>query len=75
MAKVSGTDNNEELNIFNQRAFKMQKKMMDFQQTNMVQIQEAQKTNDTVALNKLRKQFEIFQKDFVADNNEKLKPN
>ncbi len=69
MAKVSGTDNNEELNIFNQRAFKMQKKMMDFQQTNMVQIQEAQKTNDTVALNKLRKQFEIFQKDFVADNN------
>ena len=67
-AQITGTDNNEELNKFNDRAFKMQKQMMAFQQTNMAQIQQAQQSNDTVALNKLSKVFEKFQKDFAEEN-------
>lgn len=67
-ASLSGTSNNEELEIFNQRAFKMQKKMMAFQQANMAEIQKAQQTNDTVAINKLKKQFEKFNKEFNDEN-------
>ena len=66
--KISGTDNNEELDVFNQRAFKMQKKMMNFQQANMAEIQKAQQSNDTAAMKKLGKLFEKFQKEFTEEN-------
>lgn len=67
-SKLSGTDNNDELQSFNTNAYKMQKKMMAFEKENMAIIQKAQQTNDTVAINKLKKQFEILQNEFTEQN-------
>lgn len=66
-AKLTGTDNNDELQSFNKNAQKMQKKMINFEKENMATIQKAQQTNDTVAINKLKKQYEVIQKEFTAE--------
>lgn len=67
-AKISGTFNNDELQKYNNEMAKIQKKMMSFQAKNMTVIQEAQQKNDTVVLNKLKKEYSKFGEEFKASN-------
>jgi len=68
-SKISGTYNNEEFNKFNEESEKIQKKLkskiVEFQQRNKVAIENAQKSNDTVAMNKLRAEYDLIQKDIT----------
>jgi len=68
-SKLSGTYNNEEFTKFNEETNKLQKKIqkkaMDFQMKNMAKMNEAQKNNDTVTMNSLRKQYQTIQKDIT----------
>jgi peroxiredoxin len=68
IAKISGTYNNDELNKYNNLISQIQKKMMDFQQKNMGIMQEASEKNDTVIVNKLRKDYSKFQDEFIVTN-------
>mgnify|MGYP000844587076 FL=1 len=65
-SKLAGTYSNEEFSKFNDESNKIQKKLqktvMDFQMKNMAVMNEAQKNNDTVIMNRLRKEYEIIQK-------------
>lgn len=62
-SKVSGTYNNDQLVEFNSVGKKIQEKMMAFQNQNQAVMQNAQQQNDTVTINKLRKEFGVFQKE------------
>ncbi len=68
-SKLSGTYSNDEFSKFNEETNKLQKKVqkkaMDFQMKNMAKMNEAQKNKDTVAMNSLRKQYELIQKDIT----------
>jgi hypothetical protein len=68
-SKLSGTYSNEEFDKFNEESNKiqkrLQKKVMDFQMKNMTAMNEAQKNNDTVTMNSLRKQYDVIQKDIT----------
>ncbi len=65
-SKLSGTYSNEEFTKFNQETAKIQKKIqkpvMEFQMKNMAVMNEAQQKNDTVAMNRLRKEYDAIQK-------------
>lgn len=63
--KVSGTYNNDEFNNYRESGMKIQKKMMKFQQDNMIKMQQAQQKQDTVAMNSLRKEYSKFQEEFM----------
>ncbi len=75
MAKISGTYNNDELNKYNSLMFQIQKKMMAFQQKNMTIMQEASEKNDTILVNKLRKEYAKFQDEFVLGNDKYIENN
>lgn len=68
-SKITGTYNNDEFTKFNEESDKIQKKLkgkiLDFQQRNKVTIENAQKSNDTVAMNKLRAEYDLIQKDMT----------
>jgi hypothetical protein len=68
-SKITGTYNNEEFTKFNEESAKIQKKLKtkiaDFQQRNKLTIENAQKSNDTVAMNKLRSEYDLIQKDMT----------
>lgn len=68
-SKLTGTYSNEEFSKFNDESGKIQKKLqkkvMDFQMKNMAAMNEAQKTNDTVTMNRLRKEYDVIQKDIT----------
>ena len=68
-SKLSGTYSNEEFSKFNEESAKiqkgLQKKVMAFQTKNMAVMNEAQKTNDSVTMNKLRKEYDVLQKDIT----------
>ncbi len=70
ITKVSGTYNNEELNSYKEKGIAIQKKMMKFQQDNMIKMNEAQQKKDTVAMNVLRKEYGKFQEEFVQQSDE-----
>ena len=61
-SKISGTYNNEESEKIQK---KLKSKIVDFQQRNKVAIENAQKSNDTVAMNKLRAEYDLIQKDIT----------
>ncbi|WP_310556726.1 TlpA disulfide reductase family protein [Flavobacterium sp.] len=67
-AKLSGTYNNDELNVYNTGMMKIQKKMMAFQNANMAVMQAASQKQDTVTMNKLRKEYSKFQEEFSEGN-------
>lgn len=73
--KLSGTYNNDEFAKFNERAVEMQKKMMAFEKKNTPLIQQAQQKNDTVVMNKLRKEYGQFQTSFINDNEKYIQAN
>jgi thiol-disulfide isomerase/thioredoxin len=60
-SKISGTYNNDEFQSFNDKAAKVQKKMIAFQNKNMTVFRTAQEKNDTVTINKLVKENNVFQ--------------
>lgn len=65
-SKLGGTYSNEEFTKFNEESNKiqkgLQKKIMDFQMKNMAVMNEAQQKNDTVAMNRLRNEYDAIQK-------------
>jgi len=60
-SKISGTYNNDEFQSFNEKAAKVQKKMIAFQNKNMSVFRAAQEKKDTVTINKLVKENNAFQ--------------
>ena len=68
ITKISGTYNNDELTQFKEDGMKIQKKMMKFQTDNMAVMNTAQQSNDTVVMNKLRKEYGQFQEDFLKQS-------
>ena len=68
-SKLGGTYSNEEFSKFNEESNKiqkgLQKKVMAFQTKNMAIMTEAQQKNDTVTMNKLRKEYDVIQKDIT----------
>jgi peroxiredoxin len=68
ITKVTGTYNNEELNSYKDKGAAIQKKMMKFQKDNTAIMQEAQQKQDTVAMNKLRKEYSKFQEEFATQS-------
>jgi len=68
-SKIGGTYNNDEFSKFTNESTKIQKKLqknvMAFQTKNRTVIEEAQKTNDTVAMNKLKKEYDVIQKEMT----------
>ncbi|GEP51005.1 hypothetical protein FNO01nite_16770 [Flavobacterium noncentrifugens] len=68
ITKVTGTYNNDELSAYKEEGMKIQKKMMKFQETNMVKMQAAQQKQDTVTMNGLRKEYMKIQEDFMKQS-------
>lgn len=66
--KISGTPNNDELQLFNNRAKAMRKKMEKFQKDNAQVIQKAQTSKDTATMKKLSVEFEKFNTEFIVQN-------
>ncbi len=68
-SKLAGTYSNDEFSKFTEESSKIQKKLqknvMAFQLKNKTIIEEAQKTNDTVAMNKLKKEYDVIQKEMT----------
>ena len=71
--KITGTYNNDELTQFKADGMKIQKRMMKFQTDNMTVMNTAQQSNDTVVMNKLRKEYGQFQEDFLKQSEEYVK--
>lgn len=65
-SRVGGTKSNIELQNFNASAMKIQRKAMEFQQTNNAAFQEAQSKNDTATVNGLIRQFNLIQQEMIA---------
>lgn len=65
-SKIAGTYNNEEFQKFTLGISKLQKsvkqKLTDFEAKNATVMTEAQKTNDTLIINRLRKEYSDIQK-------------
>ena len=65
-SKAAGTYSNDEFTKFNEESTKIQKRMqksvMDFQTKNMALMNEAQQNKDTVAINRLRAEYDVIQK-------------
>ncbi|MGC4040102.1 MAG: DUF4369 domain-containing protein [Flavobacterium sp.] len=65
-SKLGGTYSNEEFTKFNEESNKIQKKLqkevMAFQMKNMPVMTEAQQKNDTVTMNRIRKEYDAIQK-------------
>jgi thiol-disulfide isomerase/thioredoxin len=66
--KVTGTYNNDELTGFRENGMKIQKKMMKFQQANMMKMQTAQQKQDTVTINSLRKEYGKLQEEAMKQS-------
>lgn len=66
--KVKGTYNNDELTSYKDAGMKIQKKMMKFQKDNMMKMQQAQQSQDTVVMNSLRKEYSKFQEEFMKQS-------
>lgn len=68
-SKLSGTYSNEEFSKFNEESNKIQKKLqkqvMEFQMKNMAVMNEAQQKGDTVTMNRIKKEYDVIQKDIT----------
>ncbi len=66
--KVSGTYNNEQLTEFSSQGLAFNKRMQDFQTRNRDVMIAAQNKNDTVAMSKLRDEFQVIRDEMEANN-------
>lgn len=62
-SKVSGTNNNDKFQEYNDGSNIIYKKMVAFQKANQQKFMEAQKANDIATMNSLRQESMVFQKD------------
>lgn len=62
-SKVSGTNNNDKFQEYNDGSNVIYKKMVAFQKANQQKFMEAQKANDIATMNSLRQESMVFQKD------------
>lgn len=62
-SKISGTNNNEKFQKYNDESSVIFKKMVAFQKANEKKFMDAGKAGDTATINSLRKQNTVFQKD------------
>ena len=68
-SEIGGTSNNEDFQKFNVKLNTFQKKLVDFQNKNIQKLMDAQKKNDNVTVEKLKKEYSDIQKgmdDFMA---------
>lgn len=70
ISTVKGTYNNDELSSYKDAGMKIQKKMMKFQTENMMKMQQAQQSQDTVVMNSLRKEYTKFQDEFMKQSDD-----
>ncbi len=63
---IGGTKNNEDLQSFNSKALKVQKRITDFQKANNDKFTEAKTKNDTVTINQLVKQLSVMQNEMMT---------
>jgi thiol-disulfide isomerase/thioredoxin len=61
---VGGTYSNEQLVLYAKSTEKVQEKVRQFQEVNMSKIQAAQMTGDTVTMNALTKEYQVYQNEF-----------
>lgn len=71
--KVAGTYNNDQLQEFTNAGMAFQKKLENFQRDNEAAMVQAQNTNDTATVNKLRGEFLKIQQSMEASNVEYVK--
>lgn len=74
-SKIGGTDYNDKFQKFNEKSNEVNKKLVAFQNKNMQAFMAAQQKQDTVTINKLRKEYDVIAKelkeyyDTYADKN------
>lgn len=71
--KVTGTYNNDQLTEFSSKGLEFNKKMQDFQKRNQDVMVAAQNRNDTVAMKKLRDDFQLIRDEMDANNEKYIK--
>ncbi len=71
--KVSGTYNNDQLTEFSKQGLAFNKRMQDFQKQNKELMVAAQDKNDTVAMTKLRDEFQKIRDDMEVNNEKYIK--
>ncbi|MGV1013156.1 MAG: DUF4369 domain-containing protein [Flavobacterium sp.] len=62
-SEIGGTSNNDDFQKFNVKLNTFQKKLVDFQNKNIQKLMDAQKKNDNVTVEKLKKEYTVIQKD------------
>ena len=62
-SKISGTDNNDKFQSFNDASKVVVNKKMKFEKANLERITAAKKANDTVTVNQIMKEYGKFQED------------
>jgi len=70
-----GTYNNEKLHEYYEKVNASRKKMMSFQKKNQQVMMEAYKTNDTVVMNKLNKEYKVIGEEVEKSSNDFVKAN
>ncbi|AWI26926.1 TlpA disulfide reductase family protein [Flavobacterium pallidum] len=69
-SKIGGTRSNDDLQVFNAAAMKIQDKMMKYQEANNTKWAEANKAKDTLVMNKLMADVKVYQDQMVALSSE-----
>lgn len=75
LTNPTGTFNNDELLKYNTGMKPIQKRMMAFQRNNTDAMEEARAKNDTVIVNKLKKEFTKFQDEYLVANKKYVNDN
>lgn len=60
---IGGTKNNEKFQLFNEESKVIAKKKVKFEKANIDRITAAKKANDTATVNKIMKEYSMFQED------------
>ncbi|RZJ67725.1 MAG: DUF4369 domain-containing protein, partial [Flavobacterium sp.] len=73
--KQGGTYNNDKLYDYYTDINKTRRKMMSFQKKNQAEMMTAYQSNDTVAMNRINKEYEIITKEMEGKSNTFIKDN
>lgn len=72
---IGGTKNNEIFQKFNNSSSEISKKVVKFEKDNIAQMKEAKSKNDTATVNKLMKQYSVFQDEMNKHSEKFIKEN
>ena len=73
--KVTGTKNNDLMTSYNEEAFKIQKEIMDYQQSNQNKFMEAQQKGDQATMQSLMDEMSKIQNKYVDQNKKFISTN